>query len=140
MLESDQKKTAGATRGRRAAATPEKTAAKTTAPAVKPKRKTLLARVVKTAKTILKPRRSPARPKAIEAPPILLEGDQSAPPPVSGPGEKYFARPHAAGAAFRNGGNRTARSLRHQKTVPDRARPALALRALGFDAANSSRS
>jgi uncharacterized protein len=92
MLESDQKKTAGATR-RRAAAASEKPAAETTGPAAKPKRKTLLSRVVKTAKKILKPRRAPARPKPVEAPTILLEGDRSAPPPVSGPGEKYSLGP-----------------------------------------------
>jgi uncharacterized protein len=93
MLESNQKKSTGAARRRRVAEPPEKIVTEATAPADKPKRKTLLARVVKTAKTILKPRRSPARPKPVEAPPILLEGDQSAPPPVSGPGEKYSLGP-----------------------------------------------
>jgi uncharacterized protein len=93
MLELNQKKNTGATRRHRAAEAPEKTAAEPAAPAGKPKRKTLLSRVVKTAKRILKPRRSPARPQAIEAPPILLEGDRSAPPPVSGPGEKFSLGP-----------------------------------------------
>lgn len=62
-------------------------------PSTKPKRKTLLTRMVKTAKKILRPRRSAGRPKTIEAPPILLEGDQSAPPSVSGPGEKFSLGP-----------------------------------------------
>ena len=49
--------------------------------------------MVKTAKKILK-HRSPATPrKVIEPPPILLEGDQPAPPPVSGPGEKFSLGP-----------------------------------------------
>ena len=43
---------------------------------------------------MLKTRRSPVRRKPIEVPPILLEGDQPAPPPpVSGPGEKYSLGP-----------------------------------------------
>ena len=41
----------------------------------------------------MKTRRSPIRRKAIEPPPILLEGDQPAPPPVSGPGEKFSLGP-----------------------------------------------
>ena len=45
------------------------------------------------AKKILKPRRPAARPEAIEAPSILLEGDQPAPQPVSGPGEKFSLGP-----------------------------------------------
>jgi hypothetical protein len=89
---SDQKKAAGTTRRRRAAKSPGKPAA-AAAPAVKAKRKTLPARAGKTAPKILKPRRAPARRKAIEVPPILLEDDQSAPPPVSGPGEKFSLGP-----------------------------------------------
>jgi hypothetical protein len=92
MPTSNQKKVASATRQRRAGTSLEKTAA-AAAPEAKPKRKTLLARVVKTAKKILKPRRSPVRPKTTEVPPILLEGDQPAPQPVSGPGEKYSLGP-----------------------------------------------
>jgi hypothetical protein len=93
MLTSNQKKATATTRLRRAGKLPEESAAAAAAPAVKAKRKTLLARVVKTAKRILKTRRSPARRKTIEVPPILLEGDQPAPPPVSGPGEKFSLGP-----------------------------------------------
>ena len=38
-------------------------------------------------------RRTYNRRKKIEAPPILLEGDQPAPPPASGPGQKYALGP-----------------------------------------------
>jgi len=62
-------------------------------PTVKPKRKTLLSRAKKMAEKILKPRRLPARSKTVKVPPILLEGDQPAPPPVSGPGEKFSLGP-----------------------------------------------
>ena len=93
ILDSDQNKTSGATRRRRPVESPEKAGVESAAPAAKPKRKTLLSRVVKTAKKILKPRRAPGRPKAVEVPPILLEGDQSTPPPVSGPGEKFSLGP-----------------------------------------------
>jgi hypothetical protein len=86
MPASDRKKNTSATRQRRAGALPAKSA---DAPTAKAKPKSLPARVVKTAKKILKPRRSTARRKPIEVPPILLEGDQPAPPPVSGPGEKF---------------------------------------------------
>jgi hypothetical protein len=41
----------------------------------------------------LKPRRSATSRKTIEPPAILLEGDQPAPPPVSGPGEKFSLGP-----------------------------------------------
>jgi hypothetical protein len=44
-----------------------------------------------TAETLV--RRTYTRRKKIEAPAILLEGDQPAPPPVSGPGEKYSLGP-----------------------------------------------
>jgi hypothetical protein len=92
MITSDQAKATDATRRRRAEKPPEKTAA--TAPlALKSKSKTLFARAVKTAKKILKPRRPPARPKTPEVPPILLEGDLTAPPPAGGPGEKFSLGP-----------------------------------------------
>ena len=91
MPTSDQKRAPSAKRQHRAGKSPEKTAAK--APEVKPIRKSLLSRVVKTAKTMLKPRRTPVRRKPVEVPPILLEGDQPAPPSVSGPGEKYSLGP-----------------------------------------------
>jgi hypothetical protein len=92
MLTSDQAKATDATSRRRAAKPPEKTAA-TAPPLLKSKPKNLFARAVKTAKKILKPRRSPVRPKTLEVPPILLEGDQTAPPPAGGPGEKYSLGP-----------------------------------------------
>src|SRR5208282_6347154 len=38
-------------------------------------------------------RRPYNRRKKIEAPPILLEGDQPMPPPASGPGQKYALGP-----------------------------------------------
>jgi uncharacterized protein len=88
ILGRDQKKAANAARQRRVRELAKNTA-NAEAPAAKPGRKTLLTRVVKTAKRMLKPRRPARRRKAIEAPPILLEGDQSAPPPASGPGEKF---------------------------------------------------
>jgi len=100
ILASDQKKATGATRQRRAGKSPEEPAIAATSPVVKPKRKTLLSRVVKTAKKILKPRRPPARPKTIEVPPILLEGDQPAPLSVSGPGEKFSLGPTPPAAHF----------------------------------------
>jgi hypothetical protein len=92
MITSDQAKATDATRRRRAEKPPEKTAA-TAPPALKSKSKTLFARAVKTAKKILKPRRPPARPKTPEVPPILLEGDLTAPPPAGGPGEKFSLGP-----------------------------------------------
>ncbi len=93
MLASDKKKGAGATRQRRAEKTAEKPEAADTAPAAKPKRKTLLSSALKTAKKILKPRSAATSRKAIEVPPILLEGDQPAPPAASGPGEKFSLGP-----------------------------------------------
>src|ERR1035438_3451743 len=93
MPTSNQKKAIRTTPLRRAGKLPEKPAAAAAAPQVKPKRKTLISRAVNAAKKILKPRRSPARRKIIEAPPILLEGDQPAPPSVSGPGEKFSLGP-----------------------------------------------
>ena len=38
-------------------------------------------------------RRAAVRRKKIEVPPLLLEGDQPAPPPASGPGRKYALGP-----------------------------------------------
>jgi hypothetical protein len=96
ILASNQKKATGVTRLRRAEKMPEEPTA--TAPATKskpktPKPKSLLARAVETAKKIVKPRRPATPRKAIEVPPILLEGDQPTPPPVSGPGEKFSLGP-----------------------------------------------
>jgi hypothetical protein len=93
IVKSNQKPATAATSLRRAVKIPEKPAEAAAPPAVKAKRKTLFARAVKAAKKMLKPRRSPIRRKTIEVPPILLEGDQPAPPPVSGPGEKYSLGP-----------------------------------------------
>ena len=93
-----------------------------------------------TAETLV--RRTYTRRKKAEAAPevpaILLEGDPPATPPVSGPGEKYSLGADAAGAKFSDGGVRTAGILRHQKIISHRARSALAVRALGFDARRSS--
>jgi len=93
MPASDQKKAPSATRSRRAGKPPKEPADAAAAPAAKAKHKNLLSRVVKTAKKILKTRRSPVRRKAVEVPPILLEGDQPAPLSVSGPGEKFSLGP-----------------------------------------------
>ena len=96
ILASNQKKATGATRLRRAEKMPEEPTATTPATKSKPKTpkpKTLLARAVETAKKFVKPRRSAIPRKAIEVPPILLEGDQPTPPPVSGPGEKFSLGP-----------------------------------------------
>ena len=53
----------------------------------------------KTAASVVRPRRA-AKPKTttvrrkkVEIPPLLLEGDQPAPPPASGPGRKYALGP-----------------------------------------------
>jgi hypothetical protein len=51
-----------------------------------------------TAETLV--RRTYTRRKKIEAPSILLEGDQPAPPPVSGPGEKYSLGPVPPSQSF----------------------------------------
>jgi hypothetical protein len=96
MLASNQKKATGATRLRRTEKTPEEPTTSTPPTKTKPeaaKPKTLLARAVKAAKKILKPRRPAIPRKAIEVPPILLEGDQPASPPISGPGEKFSLGP-----------------------------------------------
>ena len=100
MLASNQKKVAGTTSPRRAGKMSEKIPATAAAPTVKPKQKTPLSRPAKTAEKILKPRRSPVRQKAIEVPPILLEGDLPAPPPVSGPGEKFSLGPTPPASHF----------------------------------------
>jgi hypothetical protein len=97
MLASDQKKATGATRQRRTAKPPEEPAVAAPAPAGKPKRKTLLARVMKTAKKILKPRGSPQTHRGA--------GDFAGRRPAGNavrqrPRRKILARPHAAGAAF----------------------------------------
>ena len=96
----------------RPAKSPEKKITPAEAPDAPPKarraRKTLVEGVVSAAKKIFKSkaagpktevtaetlvRRTFTRRKKIEAPAILLEGDQPAPPPVSGPGEKYSLGP-----------------------------------------------
>ena len=92
MSESGRKKATGAARLRRASKTPDPPAT-TGVPEVKAKRISPLSRVVTSVKKILKPRRSPVRRKPIEPPAILLEGDQPAPPVVSGPGEKFSLGP-----------------------------------------------
>jgi len=51
-----------------------------------------------TAETLV--RRTFTRQKKIEAPAILLEGDQPTPPPVSGPGEKYSLGPVPPAQSF----------------------------------------
>ena len=116
MPTSNQKKAASATRQQRAGTSPDKAAA-AKPPEVKPKRKSLLSRVVKTAKTMLKTRRSPIRRKAIEIPPILLEGDQPPPPPVSGPGEKFSLGPTPPAPHFETAETELPVGLRHQETV-----------------------
>jgi hypothetical protein len=101
---------------RPAMSSPEKkpAATGTTAPPPKARRtkKSLVEGVVSAAKKMFKPRtaaktaepktevtaetlvrRTYTRRKKIEPPAILLEGDQPAPPPVSGPGEKYSLGP-----------------------------------------------
>ncbi len=68
-----------------------------TKPAPAPARKKTTARVVRPRRAA-KPktttvRRAYVRRKKVEIPPLLLEGDQPAPPPVSGPGRKYALGP-----------------------------------------------
>jgi hypothetical protein len=62
-----------------------------------PARKKTVARVVRPRRAA-KPkttavRRASVRRKKVEIPPLLLEGDQPAPPPASGPGRKYALGP-----------------------------------------------
>ena len=93
IKESAQKKITATARLRRSAKEIGKTTTEGELLEAKPKRKSPLARAVKAVKRILKPRRAPVSRKAIEPPPILLEGDQSAPPATSGPGEKFSLGP-----------------------------------------------
>ena len=65
--------------------TPAPARKKTAAPVVRP------GRAAKPKTTTV--RRATARRKKIEIPPLLLEGDQPAPPPASGPGRKYALGP-----------------------------------------------
>ena len=112
---------------RPATALPEKTTVGGEADAPEPKiqrtKKTLMERVVGAAKKLTRAksaaesaepktevtaetlvRRTYTRRKKVEAPlevpPILLEGDQPAPPPVSGPGEKYSLGPVPPAQSF----------------------------------------
>ena len=55
-------------------------------------RKKTIPRVVRPRRAA-KPKTTTARRKKIEVPPLLLEGDQPAPPPASGPGRKYALGP-----------------------------------------------
>ena len=79
-------------------------------------------------------RRTYTRHKKIEPPAILLEGDS----PARAAGQRARAKnfPSARRRLHKvfRGRSRTARILRHKKTFPHRARPSLALRALGSDA------
>ena len=84
MLAPAKKKTNAVTRTRRTRTVTVKAAAKTPVP---PKAK-------RAAKSGTAPAsRSVARRKKIEIPPILLEGDSSTPPEISGPGEKFSLGP-----------------------------------------------
>jgi hypothetical protein len=103
----------------RPAKSPEKKITPAETPDAPPKarrtRKTLVEGVVSAAKKMFKAktaepktevtaetlvRRTYTRRKKIEAPAILLEGDQPAPPPVSGPGEKYSLGPVPPAQSF----------------------------------------
>jgi uncharacterized protein len=80
-VSSEKKTKAGAVRPRRAVKAPPPTAvAPDAAPALKAKR-------------AVKPKAVASRRRKIQVPPILLEGDQPAPPPASGPGQKYVLGP-----------------------------------------------
>ena len=68
------------------------TAKKTVARPVRPRRKAK-SEPETEAPPPLAVRRTYNRRKRIEPPPILLEGDQPAPPPASGPGQKYALGP-----------------------------------------------
>jgi hypothetical protein len=101
------------------AKSPEKKITPAEAPDAPPKarriKKTLVEGVVSAAKKMFKSkaagpktevtaetlvRRTFTRQKKIEAPAILLEGDQPAAPPVSGPGEKYSLGPVPPAQSF----------------------------------------
>src|SRR5580658_2741830 len=117
-----KKSPARAAQTKRAAKTPtEKTVAETAAP---PKtkspraKKSLLEGITDAAKSLLKPKRSKSaepktevtaetlvrrtytRRKKLEVPAILLEGDSSAPAPISGPGQKYALGPMPPSQGF----------------------------------------
>ena len=80
---------------------PEKTAPEAAAAPPKTKRavkKSAEPKTEVTAETLV--RRTYTRRKKIEAPAILLEGDQPASPPVSGPGEKYSLGPAPPAQTF----------------------------------------
>jgi hypothetical protein len=92
------------TRSRATKAAPEEPIAETSAAPDKPRsaakkmlkpkravKKSAEAKTEVTADTLV--RRTYTRGKKIEPPAILLEGDSPAPPPVSGPGEKYALGP-----------------------------------------------
>jgi uncharacterized protein len=66
-------------------------------PAIKTRPKTKRA----IAKRKMAKRKVPARKSPPKLPPLLLEGDQSAPPPVSGPGEKFALGPAAPTQHFK---------------------------------------
>ena len=57
-----------------------------------PARKKTTDRVVRPRRAA-KPKTTAVRRKKVEIPPLLLEGDQPAPPPASGPGRKYALGP-----------------------------------------------
>jgi len=73
---------------------PRATPKKTTARTVRPRRVTRSTAETKAATAPAVRRNYTRRKKAeTEVPPILLEGDQPAPPPASGPGQKYALGP-----------------------------------------------
>jgi uncharacterized protein len=79
-VSSGKKTTTRAGRPRRAAQPPPETISAGETPSVKAKR-------------AAKPKAAASRRPKIQVPPILLEGDQPAPPSVSGPGQKYALGP-----------------------------------------------
>ncbi|HZF02140.1 MAG TPA: DUF4912 domain-containing protein [Methylomirabilota bacterium] len=84
MLAPAKNKTNSTTRPRRTKTTTAKVADAETAPA----------KIKRTVKRIVAPlRRASTRREKIEIPPILLEGDNSAPPTIGGPGEKFSLGP-----------------------------------------------
>ncbi|HEX5398066.1 MAG TPA: DUF4912 domain-containing protein [Verrucomicrobiae bacterium] len=52
---------------------------------------------------MLRPRQPARRPKPVEVPPILLEGDRPAPAPAGGPGEKFSLGPTSPAPHFETG-------------------------------------